>query len=68
MPDRKAVIVLPGYADHALETAALASHGLTVEVLDWQGDRSRLAKGLSQAEIVFVRDTVLDASVIAAMS
>ena len=68
MLDRKAVIVLPGYADHALETAALAPHGLTVEVLDWQGDRGRLAKGLSQAEIVFVRDTVLDASVIAAMS
>lgn len=68
MPDRKAVIVLPGYADHSLETTALAPHGLTVEVLDWQGDRGRLAKGLSQSEIIFVRDTVLDATVIAAMS
>lgn len=59
--------MLPGYADHGLEVAALAAHGLTVEMLDWQGDRDRLAMGLSQAEIIFVRDTVLDAPVIAAM-
>ena len=37
-------------------------------MLDWQRDRGRLAKGLSQSEIIFVRDTVLDATVIAAMS
>lgn len=61
-------MVLPGYADHGLEAAALAPHGLTLELLDWQEDRSRLAAGLSQAEIVFVRDTVLDASAIAAMT
>lgn len=67
MPDRKAVVVLPGYADHGLEAAALAPHGLAVELLDWQEDRDRLAAGLSRAEIVFVRDTLLDAPVIAAM-
>lgn len=68
MSDRKAVVVLPGYANHGLEAAALAPQGLSVELLDWKEDRSRLAAGLSQAEIVFVRDTVIDAPVIAAMT
>lgn len=68
MSDRKAVVVLPGYADHTLETLALAPQGLSVELLDWKEDRSRLAAGLSQAEIVFVRDTVIDATVISAMT
>lgn len=68
MSDRKSVVVLPGYADHGLEAAALAPYGLSVELLDWQDDRSRLAAGLSQAEIIFVRDTPLDAPVIAAMT
>jgi D-3-phosphoglycerate dehydrogenase len=68
MLDRKAVVVLPGYANHGLEAAALAPLGLKLELLNWQDDRSRLADGLSHAEIVFVRDTVLDAPVIKAMT
>lgn len=68
MSARKAVVVLPGYADHSLEATALAQHGLTLDLLDWKDDRSRLATGLSEAEIVFVRDTRLDAPVIAAMA
>lgn len=68
MSERKAVVVLPGYANHELEAVALAPHGLSVELLHWEEDRSRLAAGLSQAEIVFVRDTLIDAPVIAAMT
>lgn len=64
---RKAVVVLPGYADHTPEREVLEPLGLRLELLDWQGDRARLADGLSKAEIVFVRDTVLDAAVIGAM-
>jgi D-3-phosphoglycerate dehydrogenase len=67
MPDRKAVVVLPGYADHRIEAEVLGSLGLGVELLDWQGDQARLAAGVAGAAIVFVRDTVLDAAVIGAM-
>lgn len=65
---RKAVIVLPGYADHGAETAAMADLGLTTELLDWGGDPERLARGLAEAEIVFVRDTRLDGRTIGAMA
>jgi D-3-phosphoglycerate dehydrogenase len=61
---RKAVVIAPGYADHSIEREVLGPFGLSVEVFDWQGDQSRLAEGVSGAEIVFVRDTVLDAAVI----
>lgn len=68
MAERKAVIVLPGYADHRIEAELLAPLGLTVEPLEWQGDRERLMRGVAGAEIVFVRDIVLDRTVIEAMA
>ncbi|MCF1711118.1 C-terminal binding protein [Tabrizicola sp. J26] len=64
---RKAVVILPGYADHSIERAGLAPFGLSVDELDWNGDRAAMADGVRDAEIVFVRDVPLDASVIAAM-
>lgn len=67
MNARKAVVVLPGYADHSVEREVLKPLGLGVELLDWRDDRALLARGVAEAEIVFVRDTVLDAAVIGAM-
>lgn len=67
MNAHKAVVVLPGYADHSVEREVLEPLGLGVELLDWRDDRALLARGVAEAEIVFVRDTLLDAAVIGAM-
>lgn len=65
---RKAVIIEPGYQETAIEEAVLGPLGLSVERLAWMGDRQVLRSGLGDAEIIFVRDTNLDSSDVAAMT
>lgn len=67
MTMRKAVVILPGYREHDIERQAMADHGLSLSELDWGGDRERLAEGVADAEIVFVRDTILDRDCILGM-
>lgn len=61
-----AIVIAPGYADHATEAAMLAPLGVGLSVLDWNGDRAALLAGLTDAPIVFVRDTAMDREVIGA--
>jgi D-3-phosphoglycerate dehydrogenase len=65
---RRAVVIEPGYADYGAETQALAPLGFTLQPVDGAGPREALEAALAEAEIVFVRDTVLDAGLIAAMT
>ena len=67
MADRPRVVVIaPGYDDYRQENAALA--GLAeVDELAWDGDAGRLAEELKDADIVLVRDTRIDAGLIAGM-
>lgn len=65
---RKAKIILPGYANHLVESETLRPLGVSVETIDWGDDRDVLISSLGDAEILFVRDTVLDAELINAMS
>lgn len=60
----KAVVVCPGYAEHGPERHAVGNFGLSLELLDWKGDRDRLTKGLKDAQLIFVRDTKLDAEIL----
>lgn len=64
---RKAVVIAPGYREHDIERQALAPLGFSLDYLEWGNDRSRLAEGVAEAEIVFVRDTRLDRDMIGAM-
>lgn len=65
---RKAVIVEPSYANHVFERAALEPLGFRIETCDGSAGRQELKTAVADAEIVFVRDTVLDADLIEAMS
>ena len=65
---KKAKIITPGYADHRIESEVLAPLGLTVETIDWGEDRAILIAAVGDAELLFVRDTVLDSEVINAMA
>ncbi|SET97304.1 C-terminal binding protein [Paracoccus homiensis] len=65
---RTAVIIEPGYADYSHERDILGRLGLGLKPVDGAGDRTALKSALSEAEIVFVRDTVLDAELIDAMT
>lgn len=64
----KAIIILPAYADHSLERPAMAELGLRVEEIDLRKGRAEARAALGEARIVFVRDTVLDADLINAMT
>jgi D-3-phosphoglycerate dehydrogenase len=64
---RKAVIIEPGYQQTVAEEAVLGPLGLNLERLVWQGDRNVLRAGVADAEVIFVRDTVLDSADVAAM-
>lgn len=64
---RKAKIISPGYADHRIESEVLAPLGVTVETINWGEDRAKLINAVGDAELLFVRDTVLDAELINAM-
>lgn len=65
---RKAKIITPGYADHRVESEVLAPLGITVEAIEWGEDRSKLIDAIGDAELLFVRDTVLDAELINVMT
>lgn len=58
------VIVEPGYASYALETEMLAPLGAHVSALDWQSDRRRLLDGVAGADLIMLRDTVVDAALL----
>jgi D-3-phosphoglycerate dehydrogenase / 2-oxoglutarate reductase len=63
----RAMVVTPGYPSYEAEREVLADFGGGVAELDWGGDRARLAAGLAEADLVFVRDSPLDAAAIGAM-
>lgn len=46
----------------------LAPLGVTVETIEWNNDHTVLAEAVADADILFVRDTVLDADLIGKMS
>lgn len=65
---RKAIVIEPGYADYIYEKEILGPLGFEIETANSTGDRAALKAALAEAEIVFVRDSVLDADLIGAMA
>lgn len=57
------VVVEPGYANYQVERDVLGPIGGQVTALDWQGDRAKLHAGIADADLIMLRDTVVDASV-----
>ncbi len=57
----KVLIVEPGYASYAVESEILSPLGAQITALDWQGDRRKLLQGVADADLIMLRDTVVDA-------
>lgn len=64
----KAKVILPGYANYRIESEILAPLGAEVEPIEWGTDRNSLISQLGDADILFVRDSVLDAEIVNAMA
>ncbi|MDI6025212.1 C-terminal binding protein [Corticibacterium sp. UT-5YL-CI-8] len=58
------VVIEPGYANYDMERRALEPVGASISALDWQGDRQKLYAGVADADIIMLRDTFVDASVL----
>lgn len=64
---RTALVIEPGYADYTHERAALGPLGFEIKTVDGLGDKLKLETAVARAEIIFVRDVVLDGALIRAM-
>lgn len=62
------VVIAPGYAAHDAEARVASDHGRPFEVLHWENRRDNLLRGLTGADIAFVRDTSMDSEVVDAMA
>lgn len=64
----KVVVLEPGYADYATETAVLAPFGATMAPLAWNGDRDAITRAVADADAVLTRESPVSAEAIAAMT
>ncbi|MCV2894653.1 C-terminal binding protein [Lentibacter sp. XHP0401] len=64
---RKAVVIEPGYANYDLEREILGPLGFEIVTCDGAGDRAALEAAVTDAEIIFVRDTPVDGGLISKM-
>ena len=66
--NRKALIIKPAYLDHKVETDILSPLGFEIEAFHPVEEASNFERAIGEAEIIFVRDSIIDAKMIAKMS